>query len=113
MRIINDKYGREIISDGSGNYTGSGMTFTCDSDEQAINSFNAMAPEGWFDPTPDDIISQQIQALDDSITTRMLSEASINSDATGDINGTRQTAGQYIAWVLAEKAALRAQLNGG
>ena len=70
-----DKYGREITSDGQGNYTTGGMTITALSDEQALNTFAGMAPEGWGAPTANDIILAQIAALEETQTPRRMRES--------------------------------------
>lgn len=43
-----DRFGREIVFDGEKYICGGIEIFTIDAD-QALNTFNAMAPDGWIE----------------------------------------------------------------
>lgn len=63
-----DQYGFEITKEGN-TYTRQGVVIVSESDEQALNTFNAMLPDGYTPPleepqqqTPDEVLDQ-IKAL--------------------------------------------------
>ena len=45
-----DRFGREIADNGDGTFTAGGITITQATAAEALNTFNAMAPEDWTPP---------------------------------------------------------------
>lgn len=43
-----DQFGRNITDNGDGTWSASGITISGLSQNDALNSFNGMAPEGWI-----------------------------------------------------------------
>lgn len=45
-----DQYGRNITDNGDGSWTAGGITVSGLTQDEALNTFNGMAPEGWVNP---------------------------------------------------------------
>ena len=53
--IIKDRFNRDVFKDND-TYVVDGITLIADSEEAALRTLNAMAPEGWVEPVEEENI---------------------------------------------------------
>jgi len=94
-----DRYGREITSQGNGAFSVGGITVEADSAENALRTFNAMAPGDWIEQ----IIPESLDPVGALATLLAVTETLTVQDAA---NAVRLLPEQLIseaeAWAAAQ-----------